>query len=202
MEADAESVPADEAQGVEAGTDRITRATSVAAVAGALVVWWPAFTLAAYGVVFFQQALSLWVASTAILLVSLTAGRRDRMSWSRRLALLLPSLWLLLAITVPEGEGKLWSRALFYLAILLTLVGAPYLTALLLRVTIVGYEQIPGRRRLVAAGVVAAVAIAAFGLGLINNQFLTCNDYVVSGNDPAPGCTQGQGHLGVYRKSS
>ena len=77
MEADAESVPADEAQGVEASTDRITRATSVAAVAGALVVWWPAFTLAAYGVVFFQQALSLWVASTAIFLVSLTAGRRE-----------------------------------------------------------------------------------------------------------------------------
>src|SRR5829696_6661269 len=92
-------------------TDRITRATSVAAVAGALVVWWPAFTLGTYGVVFFQQTLSLWVAATAIFLVSLTAGRRDRVSWPRRLALLIPSLWLLLAITLPEGQSKPWSWA-------------------------------------------------------------------------------------------
>jgi hypothetical protein len=183
-------------------TDRITRATSVAAVAGALVVWWPAFTLGAYGVVFFQQTLSLWVAATAIFLVSLTAGRRDRVSWPRRLALLIPSLWLLLAITLPEGEATPWSWALFYLAVAITLAGIPFLTALLLRVTIVGYEQIPPRRRLVAAAVVGTVAIAAFGLGVINNKFLTCNDFIVSGNDTPTGCTQGQGHLGRYRKFS
>jgi len=56
------------------------------------VVWWPAFDLGAYGVIFFQQLLALWAASTAIFLVSLTAGRRDRVSRPRRLALLLPSL--------------------------------------------------------------------------------------------------------------
>ena len=41
------------------------------------------------------------------------------------LALLLPSLWLLLALVVPEGGAKAWSRALFYLAILLTMAGTP-----------------------------------------------------------------------------
>jgi len=75
--------------------------------------------------------LALWAASTAIFLVSLTAGRRDRVSWPRRLALLLPSLWLLLALVVPEAGAKLWSRALFYVAIVLTLAGAPFLAALL-----------------------------------------------------------------------
>ena len=114
------------------------------------------------------------------------------MSWPRRLALLLPSLWLLLAIAVPPGEDTPWSRALFYLAIVLTLAGIPFLAALLLRVTIVGYEQIPSRRRLVAAAVVGLVVIAAFGLGQFNNRYLTCNDFIVSGNDPPPGCTQGQ----------
>ena len=107
------------------------QATSVAVVAAALVVWWPAFDLGAYGVIFFQQLLALWAASTAIFLVSLTAGRRDRVSWPRRLALLLPSLWLLLALVVPEAGAKPWSRALFYVAIVLTLAGAPFLAALL-----------------------------------------------------------------------
>ena len=111
-------------------------------MAAALVAWWPAFDLGAYGVLFFNQFLSRWAASTAIFLVSLTAGGRARVSWARRLALLIPSLWLLLA------------------------------------------------------AVVGTVAIAAFGLGQFNNRFLTCNDFIISGNDTPPGCAQGHGHLG------
>jgi hypothetical protein len=188
--------PADDHDTVEASTDRTTQATSVAVVAAALLVWWPAFDLGAYGVIFFNQFLSLWAASTAVFLASLTAGRRARLSWPRRLALLIPSLWLLLAFALPEVGPAPWSRAVFYLAIILTLAGIPFIAALLLRVTVAGYEQIPSRRRLVAAAVVGIVAIVAFGLGQFNNRFLTCNDFIISGNDTPPGCAQGRGHLG------
>jgi hypothetical protein len=196
MGADEETGPAKGSDGPEANADRITQAISVAVVAAALVVWWPAFDLGAYGVIFFQQLLALWAASTAIFLVSLTAGRRARVSWLRRLALLLPSLWLLLAIVLPEVGVRTWSRALFYVAIVLTLAGMPFLAALLLRVTIAGYEQIPNRRRLLAAAIVGIVAITSFGLGKFNGRFLTCNDFVISGNDTPPSCSPGHGHLG------
>jgi hypothetical protein len=166
-------------------------------VGASLVVWWPAFTLGTYGGVFFEQALSLWAASTAVFLVSLTAARRDRVSWPRRLALLLPSLWLGMTIAVPTGYEHRLSEPLFYVGAVLTLAGIPFLTALLLRVTIAGYEQIPIRRRLVAAAVVATVAVLAFVLGQIHNRFLTCTDFTVSGNYAPPGCTHGPGHLGV-----
>jgi hypothetical protein len=53
------SGPADDRERVGVSRDRITRETSVAVVAAALVVWWPAFTLGAYGVIFFQQLLSV-----------------------------------------------------------------------------------------------------------------------------------------------
>jgi hypothetical protein len=192
------SGPADDRDSVEASTDRITQATSVAVVAAALVVWWPAFALGAYGVIFFPQFLALWAASTAIFLASLTTRGRARVSWLRRLALLIPSLWLLLAFAIPEVEAERWSRALFYLALVLTLAGTPFLAALLLRVTIAGYEQIPSRRRLIAAALVGIVAITAFGLGQFNNRFLTCNDFIISGNDIPPGCDQGRGHLGHW----
>jgi hypothetical protein len=86
---------------------------------------------------------------------------------------LLPSLLLLVAIVVPEVGARTWSRVLFYVAIVLTLTGAPFLAALLLRVTIAGYEQIPNRRRFLAALIVGVVAIASFGLGKINSWFLT-----------------------------
>src|SRR5215211_3951376 len=189
------SGPADDREVEEPNPDRLMQATSVAVVAAALVVWWPAFALGAYGVVFFQQFLALWVASTAIFLASLAADRRARVSWPRRLALLIPTLWVLLAFALPEGVTRPWSRVLFYLAIALTLVGAPFLAALLLRVTISGYEEIPPRRRLIGAAVVVIVAIASFGLGQFNNRFLTCNDFIVSGNDPPRGCAPGHGHL-------
>ncbi len=79
---------------------------------------------------------------------------------------------------------------------MLTLAGTPFIAALLLRVTIAGYEQISSRRRLVAAAVVGIVATTAFGLGQFNNRFLTCNDFIISGNDTPPGCAPGHGHLG------
>jgi uncharacterized membrane protein YgcG len=85
---------------------------------------------------------------------------------------------------------------LFYVAILLTLAGAPFLAALLLLVTIAGYEQVPNRRRLLAAAIVGIVAITSFGLGTINDRFLTCNDFVISGNDTPSGWSQGGGHFG------
>lgn len=195
MTAAEEDAPANGQEAVGVSADRTVQATSVAVVAAALVVWWPAFDLGAYGVIFFQQLLALWAASTAIFLVSLTAGRRGQVSWPRRLALLLPSLWLLLAIVVPEVAATTWSRVLFYVAIVLTLAGAPFLAALLLRVTIAGYDQIPNRRRLLAAAIVGVVAIGSFGLGKINDRFLTCDDFVISGNDTPPSCSEGRGHL-------
>jgi hypothetical protein len=84
MGADEETGPANSNDGPEAKADRITQATSVAVVAAALVVWWPAFDLGAYGVIFFQQLLALWAAATAIFLVSLTAavlGCHGRGGW-------------------------------------------------------------------------------------------------------------------------
>jgi hypothetical protein len=75
-----------------------SRGTSVVVVAAAAIAWWPAFTLGAYGVIFFEQTLSLWAVSMAIFLVSLTVGRRDRISWPQRLALLLPTQRALLTL--------------------------------------------------------------------------------------------------------
>jgi len=62
--------PSNGHDGPEASDDGTTQATSVAVVAASLVVWWPAVDLGAYGVIFFQQLLSLRAASTAVFLVS------------------------------------------------------------------------------------------------------------------------------------
>ncbi|HEY2206896.1 MAG TPA: hypothetical protein VGH99_20740 [Pseudonocardia sp.] len=167
------------------------RALAVAVVGAALLSWWPAFTLGAYGTVFFEQLLALWAAATAAFLVLVIFKRHRAVSWPRRFALLLPSGWLLVAFALPTGTGAGHSRVLFWLALALTVAGGPYLAWVLLRITLVGYDTLTHRQRWSVVGVVAAVAVIAFALGRLNPFFLTCDDFTISGNSAPPGCTVG-----------
>jgi hypothetical protein len=66
-------------------------------------------------------------------------------SWPRRLALLLPSVWLVVAFGLPTGTESGHSRALYWLALALTLAGSPYLAWALLRITLSGYDALTHR---------------------------------------------------------
>lgn len=80
------------------------RLAGVGAVAFGSIAWWPAFTLGAWGTVFFPQLLSLWaVATAAFVLVIVSGAVRRRVGWWA-LALLTPTLWLLLAIEFAPGS--------------------------------------------------------------------------------------------------
>jgi hypothetical protein len=167
------------------------RALAVAAVGAAVISWWPAFTLGAYHTVFFEQLLGLWAASTAAFLILVIFKQRRAVSWPHRFALLLPSVWLLVAFALPTGTPAGHSAALFWFALALTLAGGPYLAWTLLRITLVGYDTLTHRQRWAVLGVVAAVALLGFTLGLLNPHFLTCDDFTISGNSQPPGCTPG-----------
>jgi hypothetical protein len=167
------------------------RALAVASVGAAIVSWWPAFTLGAYDTVFFEQLLALWASSTAAFLALVVFKGRRSVAWPRRLALLLPSVWLIVAFALPTGTEGGHRASLFWLALALTVAGGPYLAWVLLRITLVGYDTLTHRQRWAVVGVVAAVALIAFALGRLNPYFLTCEDFTVSGNSAPPGCTEG-----------
>ena len=58
------------------------RLAGVGAVAFGSIAWWPAFTLGAWGTVFFPQLLSLWaVATAAFVLVIVSGAVRRRVGW-------------------------------------------------------------------------------------------------------------------------
>ena len=152
------------------------RALAVAAVGAAVISWWPAFTLGAYQAVFFEQLLGLWAASTAAFLILVIFKQRRAVSWSHRLALLLPSVWLVVAFALPTGTEAGHSAALFWFALVLTLAGGPFLAWTLLRITLVGYDTLSHRQRWAVLGVVAVVALLGFTLGRLNAHFLTCAD--------------------------
>ncbi|MGA8117106.1 MAG: hypothetical protein WCA46_26015 [Actinocatenispora sp.] len=169
--------------------DATFRTTAVASVGGSLVVWWPAFTIGAYGQVFFPQILALWAVSTAVLLCALIlrppgAGLRTR--W---IALTLPSVWIVLSILTPPGGEGVQGLVVNIVSAVLTLVGTPFLAWLLLRIVIVGYVELSRRQRLTAVLITVIIAVISLVLGEIHHLYLTCADFTISGNDTPRGCS-------------
>lgn len=175
------------------GLDEESRRAAAAAVAAAGIGWWPAFTLGVYGVIFFEQHVALWaVSTTAFLALGLARGvhvwRRLRV-----LVLLLPSLWLVLALLLPVGGTSPAYQALYWLGVVVTTMGMPALGAFLVRLLIPEAGRLRGREALAVTGVVLAVMLASYGLGAQHPRFLTCEDFTISGNFAPEGCSAGTG---------
>jgi hypothetical protein len=173
--------------------DEDSRRVVAAALAGAALGSWPAFTLGVYGVIFFEQHLALWAAATsAFLAVGFSRGPRV---WRRPavLALLLPTLWIVLAWILPVGGTSGIYQTLFWLGVVVTIFGLPALAAFLVRLIIPTAERLQGRERLAVAGVVAAVMVTSFLVGTQHPRVLTCEDFTISGNYAPDDCSSGTG---------
>lgn len=173
------------------------RLAGVAVVAFSSIAWWPAFTLGAWGTVFFPQVLSLWaVATAAFVLVMVSGAVRQRVGWWS-LALLTPSLWLALAIEFAPGARP----EMAWFGTLVTLGGAPAMVAILIRFAAPDLaEDATWRARGAVIAAVAVVVVGAYGIGTIQEQIFTCGDFTISGNSQPPGCTPGDPSLGVGRR--
>jgi hypothetical protein len=169
----------------------------VAAIAFSSVAWWPAFTLGAWGTVFFPQVMGLWaIATAAFVLVALSADVRKRVGWWA-LALLLPTVWLLLALEFAPGSRP----ELAWFGTVVTLLGAPAMVWVLVRFAAPDLaEDAEPRDRFVVVAAVVVVVIGAFLAGMNNELFLTCEDFSISGNSQPPGCTPGPPSLDVGRR--
>ncbi|WP_395656304.1 hypothetical protein [Nocardioides sp.] len=173
--------------------DEDGRRVVAAALAGAALGSWPAFTLGVWGVVFFEQHLALWAAATSAFL-ALGYSRGPRV-WRRPdvLALLLPTLWIVLAWILPVGGTSGIYQALFWLGVIITIVGLPALAAFLVRLIIPSAERLQGRERLAVAGVVATIMLTSFLVGTQHPRVLTCEDFTISGNHAPENCSSGTG---------
>ncbi|MER7044858.1 hypothetical protein [Streptomyces jumonjinensis] len=173
------------------GSERWEATAAVVAGGGALAVWEPAFTLGAYNVVFYYQLLTLWAVSTAVLLSALLLRERlPRHGWVYPACLMLPTVWIGLAAAIPHKGGT--PRELLFLAGgVLSIIGTPLLTWLLLRILLFGDSELSTRQQRRIVGAIAVVGVLAFTLGKLNHVFLTCGDFDISGNSVPHGCRPG-----------
>lgn len=165
------------------------RAFSLVVVGMSIAVWWPAFTLGAWGDLFFDQQLLVWVAATAAFFVVLLRPRALGRRWPSLLALAVPSLWLALYFVVDADSGDLGTAVVTLFGIVLGLIGIPFTLWALTRVLWpeIG-SDLPRRTRVGALAIVAALAVASFVLGVNQSRFLTCEEFDLSGNSRPPGC--------------
>ena len=165
------------------------RAFSLVVVGMSVAVWWPAFTLGAWGDLFFDQQLLVWVAATAGFFVVLLRPRALGRRWPTLLALAVPSLWLVLWFVDDSGTDDLFTALVTLLGVFVGLLGIPFTLWALVRVIWPEMRtDLPARTRFGALLIVVAIAVASFVLGLNQSRFLTCQDFDLSGNSRPPGC--------------
>lgn len=155
-----------------------------------VVAWWPAFTLGAWGEIFFDDILALWAAATAALVYVLIERRPVGARLARALVLLLPSVWLVLNFFVNDRTTDLTVMMLDLAALAVVVLGIPF--TLWVLVTIMWPDFSGGlarRTRWLITCVVLGVVAVSFVLGLNQARFLTCEDFAISGNSLPPGCT-------------
>ncbi|MRG59692.1 hypothetical protein GE115_07380 [Agromyces sp. CFH 90414] len=159
----------------------------------ALAVWWPAFTLGAWGTLFFDQLLTIWVVSTAGFVIVLMQPRPFPHRLGKSLALLVPSLWLALAFLLSDETDDFGVFLVDLVGILVALIGMPFTLVVLVRVVWpdFGHGLTRGRKVVVTAAFVA-IALGSFVLGASHPYFLTCEDFAISGNSEPPGCVHAE----------
>ena len=161
---------------------------AVISVGMAIVVWWPAFTLGAWGELFFDTLLTLWVASTAAFVFVLFERRPVGRRLLRALLLLLPTVWLVFSFIDFETTDLVTFLATGF-ALLVVLIASPLTVWVLARIMWPDFgENSTRRQRWLIVGVVVGIAAAAFLLGVNQAHFLTCADFTISGNSEPPGC--------------
>ncbi|GAA1858469.1 hypothetical protein ACFQZV_01780 [Microbacterium koreense] len=153
------------------------------------IVWWPAFTLAVWKDIFFDDVMVLWAASTAAFVFVLVERRPIGARLARAFVLLFPTAWLVLNFVVGETEDFMVAL-LDLTAIATVLLGIPFTLWVLVRIVWPDFaaETRPGARWLIAS-VVLGIAVASYILGLNQEHFLTCEDFAISGNAEPANCT-------------
>ena len=164
--------------------------TGVIMVGMAAIAWWPAFTLGAWGEIFFDDILTLWAASAAALAFVLVEHRPLRGRLARAALLLLPSVWLLLSFVAHDTVTDLGIALLDLAAFAAVIIGIPFTLWVLVRIVWPDFAAgTPLRSKWLIASVVLAIVIASYVLGANQARFLTCEDFSISGNSPPAGCS-------------
>lgn len=156
-------------------------------------IWDLTFNFGAFDSVFLGHFIAVWLFSLSVLFISLTAPSvllpgDKRIGYS---LLILPSIWLLIRVIDDVSvTGQLTDLIMHGVGVLAITVSLPYLVYLFFYFT--NPEIIRLRGRLVT-GLLAIILVSGslgYTLGSNNHLVMTCNNFVVSGQDTPANCVK------------
>lgn len=156
-----------------------------------VAIWWPAFTLGAWGTLFFDQLLTIWAAATAALVVVLIKPQGFRHRWIQIVALSVPTAWLLIAIFGKQYLNTAFGHTIDILVLFITLVSVPFIFWTLMHMIWPDlFEKFTVKGRIGMLVIVAVIAGVSYLLGTAQQTFLNCEDFDLSGNSRPPNCVE------------
>lgn len=159
-------------------------------IAISLVVWDLAFALGAYHTVFYYRLLQIFVVCVVLLLGAVVLRRHLTVRRWMLAVLAVPLIWVAWRLIVPIG-GR-WHSVYHVVDVALisvVLVTLPITMWVVARIVAPEYFELSTLRlRLASAGIVVVVAIAGVLTGQFNNHVVTCQDFVVAGDDTPANC--------------
>lgn len=155
--------------------------------------WDISFNMGAFGVIFLGHIIAIWVFSLSILLIITIVDqlRLPGRKWVGYLMLSLPSIWLILKIfddtsTVGQATDQ-WVHLASILALGLSL---PYMIYLFFYFTHPGIIHFKRRILVSVASIVLCIALFGYTLGRHNYWVMSCQNFIVSGQDTPKNCVE------------
>lgn len=174
------------------------RRFTLVAVALSILTWDIAFTLGAWGTIFYHKVFTMWAASLALLLTALFTPDEEReFHWFDVFVFALPSVWIGFYATEDEDwlttapstlPEVLFDGVFLLFGISIFVIGVPYLLKTLLDMLYPDATQLSRQQRQKVFGLVAIVAAIALFVGFRNDLFLTCDAFEVAGDSLPHNC--------------
>jgi hypothetical protein len=155
-----------------------------------VVIWDLAFSLGAYHTVFYYRLLQIFVVSAVLLLGALVLRRHLSVRPWMLAVLAVPVVWLAWRLIAPVG-GHWHSVYRIVNAVLigLVLITLPLTLWAVARIVAPDYFELSTLRlRLAGAAIVLVVAAAGLLSGQFNYHVVTCQDFIVAGDDTPANC--------------
>ena len=165
------------------------RAAVLIAAGASAVAFMVGFNYGAFDSVFFDQIFTVWVVSTILFAASFVTRLPPR-TWPRRLVLLLPTVWLVVAWINSNTDADNAEAVLTGVTLAVTFVALPFAGWVLITAINADFANLPRSHKAAVVGTVAVFLVVGFVLGARNDVLLTCDDFKVSGNDLPANCVQ------------
>ena len=174
---------------MENETNAQFRTLIVSALGLSLTVWDIAFNLGVHNTIFYSKLMTLWVASTVVLLCVIIVGDSvHTLSRTGIVALLTPTVWFVLNALTPKVSVTWFEEFLWVIALIIFAIAIPYILFILFELIESDFFSMTPYSRNRLIGIVLFVALMGYGIGRFHPYFVSCEQFTIAGDQPPANC--------------